>query len=723
MMQVPIASAVLLLHNPSGAFPMLGSSGGISGQAAHSLSYDSRTGQYEDKGGCDREPTERDMELLEARRIGGQVAAQLDYDAREGIWAGKGADAMGDCSYWGQDGPLDRDEIERDMAACGGCCLKSVVSVDRRYASALGLDSKAAFEELLRRDWQEMMVAAGAAERASDVHWYACYHTDAQNSLHAHIGTWATNGRLEAGWCPSARATREQKAILYRDAYAPVRMQRNLEQDYYRMLLPRLAAAEMGDYVPERDIEGLREKARRANVDEVPVERTLGERGQAKVEASSERVAARLEQGEGLKSRDWKLQSEAGKVIGVLRKNSASFEAAFSRYRQLAEAKADLAGLGIAKPPASLSAPRGKAALERETAAREVARHERKRFVRNEMDEIMRRIRNQVIRSADPNARERSLARDEAGRISHRLVTQSLRPGGIGLDQPSSDRIRALYQDAARSLLPGAPDTGNRPKMSTQDAAEVARIASSSPAGARAISAIASRVEACSNGKVAEDDAKRLARDALEASFAKAVKWRFDSGLVDPMRMEHDSIPRGAERAIARDMVSRAIATQGVSLGLSRPRGEELCAHISAAERLAAENGGEIGEAALRHVRMAALAISRSPAMAAALAGAIGRETAANPQARPPDRRFVEASATAAVERRIIAHVTGEAIHQDAQEPHEAAMGIAGFATMVAAAVVRERSMEQSSAHASRRRASANAVQNPMGQLEERARQ
>ncbi|MBQ9042588.1 MAG: hypothetical protein IJ111_07205, partial [Eggerthellaceae bacterium] len=113
----------------------------MSGQAAHSLSYDARTDEYEGKGGCDREPTERDRALLEARAINGQAAAQLDYDAREGAWADKGADMMEDCSYWGQDGPLTREMIERDMAACGGCCLKSVVSVDRRYAAALGLDS------------------------------------------------------------------------------------------------------------------------------------------------------------------------------------------------------------------------------------------------------------------------------------------------------------------------------------------------------------------------------------------------------------------------------------------------------------------------------------------------------------------------------------------------------------------------------------------------------
>jgi len=723
MTQIPVASAVLLLHNPSGAFPMLGSSGGISGQAAHSLSYDSRTGQYEDKGGCDREPTERDMALLEARRIGGQVAAQLDYDAREGAWAGKGAGMMEDCSYWGQDGPLTRDEIERDMAACGGCCLKSVVSVDRRYAAALGLDSKAAFEELLRRDWQEMMVAAGAADRESDVHWYACYHTDAQNSLHVHIGTWAADGRLEAGWNPSARATREQKAILYRDAYAPVRMQRNLEQDYYRMLLPRLAAAEMGDHVPERDIERLREKAVRAGVDEIPVERTMGESGRSKVAMEAERVTARLDEGEGLKARDWKLHSEAGKVVRALRENSAPVEAALLRYRQLAEVKADLAGLGVAEPPAGLSGPRGKAALERESAAREVARHERERFVRKDMDEIMRRIRNQVIRSADPNARERSLARDEAGRISHRLVTQSLRPGGIGLDQLSSDRLRALYQDAARRPLPGVPETAEAPKMAASDAAEAARIVCSSPVGAKAIAEIAGHIKECSAGKSAGDDAMKLARNALEDALAKAVKWRFDAGLVDPIRMEHDSIPRSAERAIARDMVSRAVATQGVSLGLSRQQGEELQGHISAAERLAAGERDGIGDEALWHVRQAAEAIGRSPAMAPALDSAIVREVAANPQARIPDRRFVEASAIAAVERRIITRVTGGEVRQDAQEPQDAPMGISGFAAMVAAAVVSERSMEQASARASRKRPSAYAAQNPAAQLEERPRQ
>ena len=109
--------------------------------------------------------------------------------------------------------------------------------------------------------------------------------------------------------------------------------------------------------------------------------------------------------------------------------------------------------------------------------------------------------------------------------------------------------------------------------------------------------------------------------------------------------------------------------------------------------------------------------------MVAALDSAIVRETAANPHARIPDRRFVEASAIAAVERRIIAHVTGGEVRQDAQESHDAPMGIAGFAAMVAAAIVSERSMEQASARASRKRSSAYAAQSPTAQLEERSRQ
>ena len=101
-MNVPTSSAVLLLHDPRGAFPIAATSGSISQQASHALSYDARTGEYEGKNGCEREPTERDRVLAESRVLGDAASNQLDYDAREGLWTAKGAGLMEDCSYWGQ---------------------------------------------------------------------------------------------------------------------------------------------------------------------------------------------------------------------------------------------------------------------------------------------------------------------------------------------------------------------------------------------------------------------------------------------------------------------------------------------------------------------------------------------------------------------------------------------------------------------------------------------
>lgn len=529
-MYVPTGSAVLLLHNGHGAFP-IASGDGLSSSAAHALDYDGRQGAYDEKGGCDREPTERDRALASARTVSEDAARHLDYAARTGAWAA-GADRMPeDCSYWGQNGPLYRAEIERDMLACGGCYLKSVVSVDRRYAGELGLDSKAAFEKLLRANWQDIMVAAGVADRAPDVHWYACYHTDAENSLHVHVATWAADGRIEQGWHPSARATREQKAMLYRDAYEPLRMQRNLERDYYWMLLPKLAAAEMGARIPEGVERRLRAKAERAGVREIPLRCSLDERGRAAVANRAQTVAARLDEGRGLKARDWKLQSDAGKVLQSIRRHSAAFDEALSRYRQIAESKADLAGFAVAgKAHDAVLGPRTKADQERADAAREVARHERERFVRREMDDVMRRIRNEVIRTADPSERVRGLARAEIDRVRHGLFTKSLNPEAIGLSREDAARLREIYAAAAR-------DGGTTREF----ADEAARIVSASELARRVALETAGRVAATSGGTITHGDALDAVNGQIGPQLADAARWRLSEGQMTPGRVEAPS--------------------------------------------------------------------------------------------------------------------------------------------------------------------------------------
>ena len=693
-MNVPTSSAVLLMHNAHGGFP-IASASGLTRQAAHSLDYDGRTGEYEEKGGCERGLTERDRALAETRSIGDEAARHLDYAARSGAWEA-GAEAMADdCSYWGQHGPLTRAEIERDMLACGGCYLKSVISVDRRYAADLGLDSKAAFQELVRANWQDMMAASGAVARPEDAHWYACYHTDAEMSLHVHIATWAADGGIAEGWLPSARATREQKAILYRDAYAPVRTQRNLEQDYYRMLLPRLAAAEMGDQIPEATARRLEAKAERAGVDAVPPERTLDDLAQAEVARRAQDVAKQLDEGRGLKSRNWKLQSDAGKVIDAIRRNSPQFDAALSRYRQLAEMKADMAGLAIAKEAEGAGpGPKSKAAAERASAAREVAAHERDRFVSREMDDVMRRIRSQVIRSADPDERLRSLARESVGEIRHELVTKSLRPERIGLPPEAADRLRKIYQDAARPLLIDGASNADEP-MPRERAAEAARIVASSAAAKRAAEAAAARIVGKAKEETTYEKALEAVRAQMEPELARALKWRFDEGHVDPLRMEHDRLGFHEERAIARDLVWQAARTKGLSLGLPRSAGEELANHLAAA-RETAENG-RLSAEGRSHAESAADLIAASPAMRRVVDEALRGAAAQGQGLRAPDRDYVDASVRAAVAQRVASHVAprqADETQQAGEQETPSGIGLAGLAAMVAATIVRERASE-----------------------------
>ncbi len=160
--------------------------------------YMAREGRFEYKGGLDRSITDSDLHLMELKRYR-DVHELVNYCAREGRYKGRGKDmplkpgeVSGHC--FGRDGVYSADSLEREILDSGSNVMTSVVSIRRDEAAALGMDSKEAFENLLRLHWDRVVAEFGIIA-PSDVEWRAFYHVDNPKSLHVHVITWDKSGR------------------------------------------------------------------------------------------------------------------------------------------------------------------------------------------------------------------------------------------------------------------------------------------------------------------------------------------------------------------------------------------------------------------------------------------------------------------------------------------------------------------------------------------------
>lgn len=425
---VPIHKAVIVRHTPrdhasaiggknTGAIPISGAS------VSSGLDYIGREGRYGEKSDIDRTSTPYDEAL---------VADRLDYIGRLGRYIGKGAGRQEDATYWDQHGPVDRAIIEERILASGGAFVDSIVAVKREHMQALGIESKEDMQRLLRSTWQRNVEKWGAIRNPGDIRWVACYHTDADRSVHAHIYTWSARGEIAPGYTVSREGTRAGKEEIYRVAYAAIREERNTRRNFIRDLARFEAMRQLGLPVPREDERRLAATARRQGLSlRLSKRPDISREGREKVTALLTRLKGSLAHGQGSLSRNWEAHALSRDIIRILEKESPAFSKLSSSHRECAELMADLKGYGDS-------------GFARERTA----------LVKGEREDFLKRITGRLERaiiSSDDSFRERiRLARDPHG---HRVMGRAIRRPFIAYQTKASRQAASRVYGASLKTI------------------------------------------------------------------------------------------------------------------------------------------------------------------------------------------------------------------------------------------------------------------------------
>lgn len=670
---IPLASAVVVLHDPAGAQPIVSSGGGLSGAASHRLDYDGRQGKWEDRGGCVREATDLDMRARSQAFLDAGAGRSLDYVSRMYGFEEKGADRMTDATFWGQHGPLSREQVEEEMLRCGGTFVKSVVSVDRRYAFALGLDSKESFERLMREKWADSVMRWGVAARPEDIRWVANYHDDAEHSLHVHVTTFFAGDSPECGWTVTAAATRAAKQEIYRSAYRLPMLERDMQQDYLRNLIPAIARVEMGVELDREALERLERKGAELGV--VPaLERTVEGRARDLLNSSVGGMREEYAAGSGRLSSNWRLMAEARAVCDRLYKESVPYREAVDAYRSAVERKADAAGLAVQKP-------HDPDLRETARSVHRVVEHERNRFIAGEMDEMKGRVARALVRECVPEARRDAALRDELRGATRGVIASSMRMHG--------DNPLGLPREQAVSIARDLRDPSDMRKV---DAA--VRAISDSPAMREAVDRAVTRVQSDPSVRAAVDpeSVRAAAMEQVRAQLSRSVAFAARSGYLDPDR----AAARGLADAIARErgmsMLDAATRDSGIRLGLSRSEHAALMADVAEARRGTGEDGSRDARAQEAFDR-AVRTVASSPAVtrainAHAMAFSDDGKTP-DQQARNGAERAVKASVERQLEQRCKTTAPHAQSHQMPEPDHQMQAAGVDLASVIASTAAR----------------------------------
>ena len=570
MSNIDFRSAVLLIHDDKGAQAILNGQGGMSSATTHDLNYNGRQREYEEKGGCERDLTFQDKELIARDELGYSMARVLNYDARQEEYSEKGKERMEDATWWGQDGPWTRKALEEDMARCGGAALRSLITVDRTHAHELGLDTKDAFQKIMRDNWQRMMMEAGIARNPADIHWYACYHTDANESLHVHIVTWVAKTPLEEGWTVGAKATRDMKGMLYEDAYAKPRLERDIEKNYLRSLLPAIAKAELGMRIPEKTLEIIGRNAETFGVAMPKIEKTLDEEAERFLSKKQEVLLEKLEQGDhGNLWKNYDAYSAAFKLVDALAQKSEPFAEAFARYREYLEEKADMKGLAIPKERDKeiLIEQLGSIAkAERALEANRQAEKARLEFIDSELKDIKRRIAYPLMRETLPEVRREDIVREVAREIKPNLVRDALhtRQNLLELSSAAQQEIKHAIQ---ASLGVRAEDRTEDMQYRLEKATDL--IVESKVCQER-VGQAANKLQLVSTDYKNEplSSARLAIEEALKKDILNELDWRLERQMVAPYGVEAWDMSKELLRERSNGFLYDMLRTEGVSLGL-----------------------------------------------------------------------------------------------------------------------------------------------------------
>ncbi len=334
---IPLEKAIIVRHEKGGAESAKG------GNAGRAVDYIARGDDHAGRGGVDREPTRRDMELAREREM--EIAREaLDYIAREREFSQKGAERQIDATLWGERGPMTREEALGKMAGAG-CFISSIVTVDRRYAGELGLDSKQAFQELMRSTWRENAERWGVFRDPGSIDWVAAYHTDAERSLHVHVYTWGGQGDLKPGQTVSREGTRAGKEAIYSRGYATIREQRDERRTFLRDLSRQNIARQLGGAVDEGRVGKLHGLAQRRGWGERVPPRPDWDRGRSPdVVRLAGRLADELEGGRGRLGKNYAAGAVARDLVRALEKASPATRAIKDGMAHCEAVSADLKG-------------------------------------------------------------------------------------------------------------------------------------------------------------------------------------------------------------------------------------------------------------------------------------------------------------------------------------------------------------------------------------------
>ena len=619
MMAFDAATALIVRHatpDMGGARPIAGAGGAMSSEAAHNLDYNSRAKEWEEKGGIDREPTEEDVRYSE-------LGKQLDYVSRMGDWRHKGEGKMVDCTFFGQHGAVSREEVEADMLRCGGCYMRSLVTVDRRQAEEIGMTTKADFEALLRSTWARSIVGErerttsggrkmpavkgwGVTDNVLDVRWVANYHTDQENNLHCHITTWFENGAKsfgKEGWTVSASATRGQKLMVYREAYREVlRTKVYPEKDLARSVAVAQLKTELGIPLSARErqrIERLSESVGK----KVELRRTLDGKGEQAVGKKVEAMRAVYDNGSGRKASYHLLEASAREVHKELREWSIPYKDALEDYRAHVLVQADANGLAVRTDDDPI-------AME-DVGAKEIVQHIRDRYVMGQMEGLVKaRIvpavemlasHDGIARALGKEAAQEALSREDLVKALSSVCKPEQAVGAL-LELGGADRVASRMADlpAVKASIDKAADMivlqskqlhGPLPKEKAVEVARESMLSRIKGSLQRDGIRIANREAGRIASHVVRDELSRLGRGVIEAAtcengiqlgLTRLESMEVCQAVQDVGRLALDGIPRDDDRvqaALSRAtdpivsspafdaLVSRAAETYAASTG------------------------------------------------------------------------------------------------------------------------------------------------------------
>ena len=326
---VPVNKAILVRHGNENY------NWGAAPTSRQAIDYAGRKNEYEHEGEIDRELTDDDKQLNERNLA-------LDYIGRQGVFENKGAERQVDCTYWNEFGTIDYERALSEFLSTD-YYMHSIVTVQRKYAEQLNLSTKQDFQRLIRATWRDNVDAWEMFEHPEDVRWLACYHTDADKSLHCHIYTFGRPGDLQKGQQVSREGTRAGKEQIFKTAYTDYILERNERSTFLRDASRQNIIRQLDGRVDERRVLQLHRQA-----EEHGWKERVPDAPDWQPNKTTERLIKKIEnnmrEGKGSLSRDYASGAAARDLIRELEKISPATKQFAQEQKRCSIQKAELKG-------------------------------------------------------------------------------------------------------------------------------------------------------------------------------------------------------------------------------------------------------------------------------------------------------------------------------------------------------------------------------------------